>query len=156
MVRQRITLISLYLMAISVVPGCAWISLGDATTANDTLPAGDVVAQGAFASANTGVHANKEVSGFARIYRDTTSGVHVVRLESLETPDELGTLEVVAEAGGSTVLRTALKATRGNQNYLTSVGINDARSWSTVRIRSTTWPDPATADYGVALLTNAN
>jgi hypothetical protein len=141
-----------YLLASLALAGCGWVQLGGVPFVNDAAPNAEVVAQGQFQTVFPAVHPGKNVSGFVRVFRDGASGVHIVRLESFDAPNEPGTLQLIVEAGGQTVLQTALRAVRGNQNYPTSIGVNDSRSWSSVRIRSLTWADPVTADYGQALL----
>jgi hypothetical protein len=142
----------LFLLAVALFTGCGWIPLGGVPFVNDAAPNAEVVAQGQFQTVYASVHPGKEVSGFVRVFRDGASGVHIVRLESFDAPNEPGTLQLIVEAGGQAVLQTALRAVRGNQNYATSIGINDTRVWSSARIRSLTWADPVTADYGQALL----
>jgi hypothetical protein len=141
-----------YLLLLFVTSGCGWVELGGIPAVNDPTPGGSAVAQGQLQPVYVSEHPGKNVSGFVRVFRDTTLGVHVVRLESFSAPNEPGTLQLIVEAGGQTVLQTSLRAVRGNQNYPTSVGVNDTRSWSSARVRSLTWADPVTADYGQALL----
>lgn len=144
------------ILLLFILPGCGWIHLGVAPTGTDPPPTGDVIASGTLQTVNASVHPGKEVSGLVMIYRDTSSGQHIVRLDSLSAPNEPGTLSVVVVAGGETVLNSSLRSAQGNQNYVTTVSSTDLRTWSSVSIRSTNWSDPTTADYGKALLIPTN
>jgi|GEM_PF-4216719 len=148
---QQIKSLFLYVFLAAGAAACG-IPLGGVIVANDPAPTGNVVVvySGQLLTQNAAAHPTVSVSGTAKVYRDFDSGIHWVRIENLVGPNESG-LVVIVEAGG-TVLNAGLRGTRGHMTYSTTVPSTDTRIWSSVKIRSTTWPDPITRDYGEALL----
>ncbi len=111
--------------------GCGDIKLGSSSSEiNDGEPDGTVVAQGSF----SGRH-NHVVTGTAKVYRSTTTGLHILRLEGLTVTDAPSGLQITASANGSSVVQSALKGSSGNQNYNTNVNSASSPTWNSATIQ---------------------
>ena len=130
--KQRLLpiIFALHLSACGTLDG---ISVGNAIW-NETLPAGERIAQGTFVG-QSGVTA----SGVAAIIRSST-GKDIIRLEGVRLPSG-GNLRILAVLDGQTVNIATLRSPTGNQNYTTGLG-GQGSTWSSVSVYS-----PATLQY---------
>ncbi|MGK5087244.1 hypothetical protein WDW86_06770 [Bdellovibrionota bacterium FG-2] len=111
-----------------VLQGCGQMQTGTVPIPNDPLPKGTITAQAEFLGLNS-----QTASGVVVIYSMDT-GSWIVRLEGVSLPVESG-LQLIPVADSETVGTTALRSSKGTQNY--SLTLASTPKWNKVRIHST-------------------
>lgn len=108
------------------------------TSYNDPAPTnGTIITQGNFGGGGS-------VSGDVVIY-NMGSGTYIIRLVSLNAPDESG-LQMIPVVDGVRATSYSLKGSSGNQNYTFTYNGSGSPVWNQIVIRSV----QQNADLGVA------
>lgn len=128
--------------------GCGKLGSSASSKSTDAFPTGaSVRAQGDLQSFN-----DSSIEGSASVLQGT-DGKFILRLESFSGPKSLSGLKIALVAAGTDAFIGSLKATRGNQNYSTS--IEAAQVWSSVEIRDARKTAPNDVQARALLLSTA-
>jgi hypothetical protein len=122
---------------------------GGSTFVNDPIPTGTVISQGYFGAGSV---SGKSVTGVVSVYRASANQSNIVRLESLQAPDESPLTVVAFDGTGQSVYSATLRSSTGSQNYDTGT---TGSIITKVSIRSPRLVVPY-SDYGIAILQTVN